>query len=306
MDEEGQAMCVSPDEPEPDPAAPSGIRDDRNNSRPPGGYSRKHRARSMNAVLELGGIDMARAFARLAFLGSPSRSPITSTRRHNIDDMDVEEERGRPLTRKRPLEHDGDEHNQKDCPQVYGEGYNKDALSTSATTDVWPRTVIPLRRSMSRASPSLSSRSPASAVSSQAPTPLSPLSKFGVTQAPHCGCQRDYPFVVPPSIKEVGEHTLISGLRRASDSAVQPHHSKLLVRTESSMLGANVPELGGDDEMDMSDTEDTVLSPLSSPTCTASTVERDLGEHYEHPSLSSYNRATPFPIGPAVIARISD
>jgi len=72
------------------------------------------------------------------------------------------------------------------------------------------------------------------------------------------------------------------------------------------MLGANVPKLGGDDEMDMSDTEDTVLSTLSSPTYTASTVERDLGEHCEHPTLSSYNCATLFPIDPAVIARNSD
>jgi len=220
--------------------------------------------------------------------------------------MDVEEERGRALTRKRPLEHGGDEHGQKDNSRRYGKGHLNDARSWSATADVWSRPVIPLRRSMSRASPSSSSRSPTSAGSSQPPTPLSPLSRFGVIQAPHCGHQPDYAFVVPPSIKEVREHSLISGLRRASDSAVQPHHSRLLVRTEASILGANVSKLGVDDEMDMSDTEDTVLSPLSSPTCTASTVERDLGEYYEHHTLSSYNRATLFPVGPAVIARISD
>jgi len=51
---------------------------------------------------------------------------------------------------------------------------------------------------------------------------------------------------------EVAEkHSPMSYLQRASDSAVQPHRSKLLVHTETSMLESNVPKLGGDDEMDV-------------------------------------------------------
>jgi len=72
------------------------------------------------------------------------------------------------------------------------------------------------------------------------------------------------------------------------------------------MLGSNFPKLGGDDEMDMSNIEDTVLSPLSSSTYPVPTVERGLGEHYGHRTLLLYNRATLVPIGPVATARTSD
>lgn len=48
-------------------------------------------------------------------------------------------------------------------------------------------------------------------------------------------------------------------------------------------------KLRGDNEMDVSKTDDIILSPLSSPTHIASTIERDLAEHYEHFALLSCN-----------------
>ena len=76
MDEEEREICSSPEYPRPDPTNTSAILSSRDNDsvmpQPPG-IVRKYRARSMNAVLYLGGFNMTEAFARLAFLDSSSR-----------------------------------------------------------------------------------------------------------------------------------------------------------------------------------------------------------------------------------------
>ena len=73
---------------------------------------------------------------------------------------------------------------------------------------------------------------------------------------------------------------------RTSDSAM--HHSLTsLIGSESPVTRFNVPKLRGDNEMDVSETDDIILSPVSSPAHTASTIEHDLAEQHEHPALLS-------------------
>lgn len=84
--------------------------------------ARKQRSKSMNAVLDLAGVDMAEAFARLAFFAASSSSPASSSPSPSLSRRastahspltggggggdDGDDDRGRPLTRKRPLDHD--------------------------------------------------------------------------------------------------------------------------------------------------------------------------------------------------------
>jgi hypothetical protein len=300
IDEEERDVCMTPDELELDASVRSRNQDNGSAAPQPlstSGRARKHRARSMNALPDLGGIDMTEAFARLAIISSSSTSPTRDPRWRYADgdDADVDKERGRPLSRKRPLERDGDEADQQDGLQVHGEGGEArfvDAPSPSPAiiaVGVSSRPMIPLRlRSMSRMSPSVSSRPPASAFSPQ--TAISPLSMFEVASAPHCGYQPEHAFTDPQSsVMKFGEYSLISGARRASDSAVRPHHSlRPLIGSESPIHKRRC-----DEEMGTCNINDTALSQVSSPTYTASTAEHDFGDYYESSTLLSYKQDRP-------------